>query len=234
MKKWLIFAVIAAMFAMVMFPACGDKGGGDNGGAASNVEVIKMYDGVQTDNAFPANTKVVAYNIKWDGVPGYDYYVYYEVKDPTGEVKKATKQVKGQTLYKFSTLYSTGASPVLTTPFVKLEDADDKTNWSILACKATNGALTVVGSTATGGYSGDIDYTSPGGDHGAAAASTLWGEFWTSGTGVFSDTAAMVRIAVVANYPGGFSIPEQRSIVYSDWFGVDKDKNNSSGVLGDI
>jgi hypothetical protein len=50
MKKWLIFAVIAAMFAMVMFTACP---GGDSGGEVSDAQILGMnVDGVYTPIRF--------------------------------------------------------------------------------------------------------------------------------------------------------------------------------------
>jgi len=60
MKKWLIFAVIAAMFAMVMFPSCGKDEGGE--AVASDVRLTKIGS---------------TYVLTWDGNGGTDYGVYY-------------------------------------------------------------------------------------------------------------------------------------------------------------
>jgi hypothetical protein len=212
MKKWLIFAVIAAMFAMVMFTAC--PGGDDGGGAASGVTVTKMYDKEQVSGEYPAGTALVAYNITWEGVDGYDYYVYYEKKDPSGQIEKATNQVKGQTVYSFDKMYDNASPSVLVTTYAKLQDAGDKNSWAILVCPTSYGALTeyTAAPTLTGGYSGDVVYPSNVGDHGSTAAAALWGVFST-------DTTTEYRIGVVAHYPGGYPFEEKREVVYSTgWF----------------
>jgi hypothetical protein len=205
MKKWLIFAVIAALFAVVMFPACGDKGAGDNGGAASGVTVTKMY---SVPDPTKAPGTLAAYNITWEGVPGYDYFVYYEVKDPDGTVQYVDTTnwlpVKGQTLFAFQEKKdpadTTGAT--LANPYFEPIDAADQNAWSILV------------ASGTAGYSGTIN--SAGTDHGGTAAGGLWTAL---GGGGSATPEKKYRIAVVAANPGGFPIEEKRTVVYSEgWF----------------
>jgi hypothetical protein len=204
MKKWFIFGVIAAMFAMVMFTAC--PSGDDGGGAASNVTVTKMYSVADPVHPIPAGAvTLVAYNITWEGVPGYDYFVYYEVKDPDGTVRFSDTTnyipVKGQTLFKFQPLVDkTVTTGALTSPYFEAVDADDENSWAILVAAASTG------------YSGTI----VSGDKGAAAAGLLWTAL---GGGGAVTAEKKYRIAVVAANPGGFPIEEQRTIVYStEWF----------------
>jgi hypothetical protein len=45
MKKWLILAVIAAMFAVVTFVACGGGDDGGGSGVAENAEILVDGDG---------------------------------------------------------------------------------------------------------------------------------------------------------------------------------------------
>jgi hypothetical protein len=229
MKKWLIFAVIAAMFAVVMFPACGDKGAGDNGGIADNVQVIPLYDNDKTGTpaAYPHTTYLIGYNITWDGVPGYDYYAYYEIMDARGDIQRATRQVKGQTVYSFDReAVDTSAAPALKIPGIKRSEAAGKENWSILACAALGGP-DATGITAgapsggSGGYCGDVNLTTP--DHGQAAATIL---FTALSTVHKTSPVAKFRIAVVPANPGGFPFEEQRTVKYSGWISADLDETD--------
>jgi hypothetical protein len=227
MKKWLIFAAVAAMFAVVMFPAC--ETGGDDAGIADSVNVEALFDEVAGQNGYSATASLIGYNITWEGVPGYDYYAYFEVMDARGDIQRATTQVKGQTVYKFGKKTS---GSTLDAPFIMREEADGKESWSILACAATFGPDAVGPYTAattssagtwttsgTGGYSGDVNLTTP--DHGSAVANALWTALvavngkdvtYTSGK-----IAAQFRIAVVPANPGGFPFEDQRTVRYSDW-----------------
>jgi len=97
MKKWLIFAVIAAMFAMVMFPACGKDEGG-NAAAAENVR------------AYLIGGEVI---VSWTGSANSDYIVYVQEKKINGEYSVAAETTIGQNQMKY-VLATTGgvASPV--------------------------------------------------------------------------------------------------------------------------
>jgi hypothetical protein len=203
MKKWLIFAVIAAMFAMVMFPACGNKGD-DRGSAADNVEVRQMLSAKMNEGKYGSGAELIGYNITWEGVPGYDYYVYYEVKDPDGTITPAasSKAIKGQTLFKFDQLLNSATPPAPTTPFIKVSDADDANSWSIL--------VTDNSKSFGQGYSGTVDGT----DHGGTATDDLWTD-WTNN--VWTVTGSMVRVAVLPAFPGGFPM-EEKTVKYSNWF----------------
>jgi hypothetical protein len=225
MKKWLIFAAVAAMFAVVMFPAC--ETGGDGDGVADSVNVEAFYDHIQVSGAYPAGTKIVAYNITWEGVPGYDYYVYYEVMDARGEIQAsylstAFDQVKGQTVYKFAaqTTPTTTGGNVLNLPYVKSDLADGKESWSILACAEDGGPDEVTAAGGSGGYSGDVILPASDGEHGATAAANLWQnllDVFDKAATVPGSEVAQFRIAVVPANPGGYPFEEQRTVKYSDW-----------------
>jgi hypothetical protein len=92
MKKWLIFAVIAAMFAMVMVAACGggDEGGSD--GAASDVRVF-------VNQISPNATAAL---IQWNGDPSYEYGVYYQVIDQLQTIYPVIYMGLGQNLYTYT------------------------------------------------------------------------------------------------------------------------------------
>ena len=83
MKKWLILAVIAAVF-MVMFPACGNKD--DDGPSANTVEAKK----------YGSN-----YLITWTGSSGYDFAVYFQNKADVTDIVGGTKMSPGQNLYAY-------------------------------------------------------------------------------------------------------------------------------------
>jgi hypothetical protein len=190
-----------------------------------------LYDSDQTGSpaAYPDGTKLVGYNITWDGVPGYDYYAYYEVMDARGEIQRATTQVKGQTVFAFGKA-DVDTAPALKVPFIKRSLAAGKENWSILACKAVAGpdadgaytaASNTYGTAGTGGYSGDVVLSAD--DHGAGKAADLWGalvDVFDSGATPAGSVAAKFRIAVVPANPGGFPIEEQRTVRYSAWMSV--------------
>jgi hypothetical protein len=199
MKKWLIFAVIAALFAVVMFPACGDKGGGDNGSAASNVQVYKVTDSLPADLTTAA---VTALNVVWDGAEGYEYSVYFEKLTPEGKIETVSSSIlRGQTLYGFKAK-KTSAGAYDNPGWEATQDGTEKNRWAILL------------TTGTDGYSGTLNDN--GDDHGGTAAGTLWTTL-SAITGEF-------RVVVVGAYPGGFPIDEQKVIVYSNWVSVEAAK----------
>jgi hypothetical protein len=101
MKKWLIFAVIAAMFAMVMFPACGGDAE-ESDGAAS--DVVVTFD----DPAAPT-----AALISWNGDASYEYGVYYQVIDYLGSITPVVFIDRGQNLYTYD-VESAGATTLNT------------------------------------------------------------------------------------------------------------------------
>jgi hypothetical protein len=230
MKKWLIFGVIVAMFAVVMFPAC--ESGGDDAGIADSVIVERFFDHVaDSDGGYAAGTKLVGYNIKWEGVPGYDYYAYYEIMDARGELQRGGTQIKGQTVFEFAPQTTIDTGTALKAPFVKVSPTSGKESWSIYACLLAEGADTTSYKTGgTGGYSGDVTLDLTGvepPDHGAKVLK----DFWDALVNVFDSSAtppgseaAKFRIGVVPANPGGFPFEEQRTVKYSDWYDVKFDK----------
>jgi len=136
MKKWLIFAVIAAMFAMVMFPACGK----DEGGEAVAENVIAKLEG----------SDVI---VTWTGDVGSDYAVYslkqgYPLTS-SGDIKL---EIDGQRLlryYKDYNPYSTTAGNYVSGG----ETNPQEEQWSAIIESATSGIYRFgVGPVNAGGY----------------------------------------------------------------------------------
>jgi hypothetical protein len=137
MKKWFIFGVIAAMFAMVMFTACPS---GDDGGGAASMPVVDPLKNQAGDT-------LVGAIITWDGVDGYNYYVYFEQRDISGIIKPLVQDlgVKGQTVYGFKKKVSNNV-PVA--PYWEIDrDNTSATNWAI-----------AIGSDVSGAYTGLLHY----------------------------------------------------------------------------
>jgi hypothetical protein len=87
MKKWLIFAVIAAMFAMVMFSAC--PSGDDGGGAASDVELLTAEGELLTYTASGTEYYIVTFQ----GAKGYTYSIFTIGADDTEGIEAVTPDV---------------------------------------------------------------------------------------------------------------------------------------------
>jgi hypothetical protein len=200
MKKWLIFAVIAAMFAMVMFPACGNKSGESDGAAG-------MPDVVQVLNA--AGDTLLAVIVRWEGTAGYDYYVYFEERDIYGTVMplagNTVYAVKGQTTYGLIANIDSNDDGDPDTPFWQIDvGSAEKTSWSIAI-------------SADDCYYGNMDTTTI-----TPALKTAFGTVKIEVQKGLSDPpvdrAKWYRVGVVAGNPGGYPIEEKRAIVYSDWF----------------
>jgi hypothetical protein len=84
MKKWMIIAVVAALF-MVMFPACGGDDAGEDDRAASDVKAVLVGSDLL---------------ITWTGSAGVDYTVYYAEKKDTA-TRAAQEAVIGQRALKY-------------------------------------------------------------------------------------------------------------------------------------
>jgi hypothetical protein len=92
MKKWMIIAVVAAMFAMIMFPACGGDDGEGDDRAASEVTATLVGNELL---------------ITWTGSPGVDYTVYYAKKENTPS-REAKEAAVGQRTFKYTLDDDTG------------------------------------------------------------------------------------------------------------------------------
>ena len=214
MKKFLIFAVIAAMFATV-FPACGKDD--DSGGAASPPEVQLVYDKADAKEAAALNAIIVT----WTGAAGYDYDVYFERRNLDGVITALeTNGVKGQTLYalKVKETSATNKDPI--TPFWEIDtniEAAEETLWSLAISSASNnhyyfGAPATVGASPTNNALNDL-FTK------ASAPIGISNEINpTLGATPTGSRTVHFRVGVAAANPGGYPIAEKRTVVYSDWF----------------
>jgi hypothetical protein len=107
MKKWMIIAVVAALF-MVMFPACGGDDDGGDDAVADNVRAVKVGSNVL---------------VTWTGSVGSDYAVYYQEKSQSTDVGGGTQATRGQRQFKYVLNTSTKA--------VDITINDDEVYWSV-------------------------------------------------------------------------------------------------------
>jgi hypothetical protein len=126
MKKWLIFAVIAAMF-LVMFPACG--GDDESGPSVDSV--------VATPNDLDDPTEVL---ITWTGGFGYEYGVYFQIINSLTSITSTTYLGLGQNLYSYELNDSDTYDKVLNT--------ENQDQWAYLLNDASIGDLTLYDGTA--------------------------------------------------------------------------------------
>jgi hypothetical protein len=130
MKKWMIIAVVAALF-MVMFPACGGDDAGEDDTVASDVRAYKIGGNVL---------------VTWTGSNGSDYAVYYQEKAATAVAGDGTKTqvVLGQRQFKF-VLKDDGTGDVDTTI------NGDESYWSVWSDDAGKTGQEFSGNLPIGG-----------------------------------------------------------------------------------
>jgi len=200
MKKWFIFALIAAVF-MVTFTACnkdeeGDDGLGLAGAISSDTSVFDDINGFQS------------LIVTWNGVPGYDYYVYFEQRDISGVITPlAVSGIKGQTLF--------GIDPIDEDPYwQRNKDTAGKNKWSI-AISSVAGKHFVGNPTDWGLSDGKIESS-------VTVLEDLDALITTINEEVIKDTKDRVvwyRVGVGAANPGGFPMIRQRSVMFENkWF----------------
>jgi hypothetical protein len=167
MKKWLILAVIAAVF-MVTFPACG---GDDDGGPSASSVIAKVYpssvafaeaDGTVIPTA--ASTEIIL--ITWEGGAGYDYAFYFQDRKNLAKIVGDREISRGQNLYTYEPFTPTGATAP--TQLRRVLNTD-KGQWSVLLYKGTTGTDATDGFA---GYKGFFDAIGGGG-----TAVTIEGRF---------------------------------------------------------
>jgi hypothetical protein len=132
MKKWLIFAVIAAVFAMVMFPACGGDDG-DGGPSASNVIAKVLTVPVVEADGTTSVTGTGAILITWEGGAGYDYYFILQEKSDLPQTAGGSEISRGQNLYAYEPVTVDGT----VTKYKRVLN-QDKGQWAVLLFEDTD------------------------------------------------------------------------------------------------
>jgi hypothetical protein len=193
MKKWMIFAVIAAVF-MVTFPACG--GDDDGGPSASSVVATLKYialplceaDGTPVKDNQTSATAIPAAGIlvTWEGGAGYDYYLVWQDKNDLTKTVGGSNISAGQNLYTYEPYTPTGATAP--TQLRRVLNTD-KGQWSVL--------LSPNAGAESGGAEGIVDY--PGF---YAGLKNLINGVYAAGT----NDKIEGRFGVAAAEPGGFPL----------------------------
>ena len=209
MKKWFILALIAAVF-MVTFPACGGDEGDDGQGIASEPKALVT----PNDDGDGLGSIIIT----WDGVEGYDYYVFFEKRDLNGVITPLSLAgVKGQTVFQFK----------------EVEDAEPY--WQIaqdLKGTAKNRWAIALGTgdTLTGDekyYVGNpFDGAKLDDDSGTSVVYPVYDDLDELLTAIDEEyqiylaeepRTVYYRVGVAAANPGGYPMTEKRTLVYSKW-----------------
>jgi len=202
MKKWFIFALIAAVF-MVTFTACNKDEEGDDGQGRASPPRADLYE--STSGALGSII------VNWNGSPGYDYYVFFEKRDLNGIITPmALAGVKGQTVFQFE--------EDSTAPYWKLTTAGTSpTKWAIAIGSggAASGTDIYIGNPKDSfETNGGADTTSVLVDV-AALFEEIAKEYKVYKDGDLR--TVWYRVGVAAANPGGFPMRTQRTLVYSGW-----------------
>jgi hypothetical protein len=211
MKKWFIFAVIAAVF-MVTFPACG--GDEDSAPAASEVKAtlyqsyfsiplvnsdgtaVNLSNGTTAINA--STHKVIL--LEWTADPVYDYYFVWQKKNDLTKQIGGTNISLGQNIYKYDVPKNDAGVPQKIVRSIN----DDKSHWSVLI---------VADSGADAGVAPSLPIDS-GNPHGILGYPDFYlALLQLEGiTGAVTTEVAEGRFGVAAAIPGGFPLENVKTV----------------------